>query len=125
MRREEIMDDLITIMEDFKENNDGAYPLAIEEALRALKSGVSSRIVSDYTLFDVDMDWFIENEEPEECWELIKNFDLDDRRETKDFFDMLSRKFGEAGAFIALWELFTEGYFIDLNEEMKLVASWI
>lgn len=125
MRREQAIEDLAALIEDYKENNQGSYPLALEEAIMALKHDISSRIVSLFVLMDVDMDWFIVNEEPEECWELMKSFDLDDRRETEDFFRMLDRKYGEAGAFVALWELFTQGYYIDLNEQIKLVASWV
>ena len=125
MNRNQVIEDLVTIMEDFKEQNDGSYPKAIEESIRAFKHGISSRMVTQYILPNVDIDWFIMADEPEECWEILRHYDLDDLRETRDFFGMLQDKYGQAGAFVALWEVFTAGYFIDLDQEMKLVADWV
>lgn len=124
MTREQIIEELQTIKDYFTENT-GAYPLALEEAQRALNHGISSRYVYAMTYYDdIDLESINYDESLIE-WENLKNFDLDDKWELNDFMDMIQLKYGKADGYTVLWDLFNEGYYIDLIERLKLIANWI
>lgn len=124
MKREQIIEELQTIKDYFTEDI-GAYPLALEEAQRALKHGISSRYVYAMTYYDdIDLE-SIDYDESFIEWEHYLSFDLDDYKELNDFMDMLQLKYGKEMGYTILWDLFIQGYYIDLSERLKLIANWI
>lgn len=124
MKREKIIKELQTIKDYFTEDR-GAYPLALEEAQRAIQHGISSRIISVMTYYDdIDLE-SIDYDESFIEWEHLKNFDLDNIKDVDDFFSMLIQKYGEKTGFRLLWDLLLQGYVIDFDNMVKFIASWI
>lgn len=124
MKREQIIEELQTIKDYFTEDR-GAYPLALEEAQRAIQHGISSRVISVMTYYDdIDLE-SIDYDESFIEWEHLKNFDMDNRKDVDDFFSMLIQNYGEKTGFRLLWDLLLQGYVTDFDNMVKFIANWI
>lgn len=124
MRNEQIIDELQLVKEHYQDENDGCFPLCLEEAQRVLKWNRPSFYVTHYWLdCSISSDTPVEDI-PAEAWELLCHYDLYDLREAKDFFRLLGN-FKDKEAIGILYELFTAGFYVDVMGQIKLVASWV
>ena len=125
MKNCDIIDDLITIIEDYKERNNGCYPLCLESAIRALKWGISSRTIG---LSFCDMDSFYDipfEDIPVDAWEHLKTFDMDDSQDVKDFWSQLYNHYIDREIVTLLHDLSVNGYYYDYSNGFRYSADWI
>lgn len=112
MRNEQIIDELELVKDHFKEENDGCFPLCLEEAQIALShSGISSYIFV-YTQHEDD-------------WIPLKRFYWGSSLDLLDLWNFLINRYEDDGKLsLVLGGIFCHGSYLDVDLGLKYEASW-
>lgn len=113
MRNEQIIYDLELVIDHFKQENDGCFPLCLEEAQIALSNSGYSRYILVYSQNDDE-------------WILLNRIYWDKPYDLLCFWNFLNSRYklDSKSIWFVLNAIFGSGIYLDVDNGLKYEVSW-